>query len=892
MGNTTGESAWVLNRRAFLGASAAAVAGLALAGCSSQAKLEKDVKEESTFYKVDAGLDTTQSGKWVTAQCNNNCGGMCLNKAYVVDGVVVRMKTDNEGMDSENTRQLRSCPRGRAKRQDTFGVDRLKYPMRRKNWEPLTGGKKELRGKDEWVRISWDEAFEIVANELKHAMSEYGNRSILMGGLTNNGWSEFPRVINSIGGATASSATRSYGTAYFNAVTMGLFNVGLGEENDRMDFVNADTIIIYGGNPAWSSPGSYTYHFNEARKSGVKFVFVGPEYNDTASWLDAKWIQVRPGTDTAFLLAVAYEMFALDETSFGSVIDWDFIYKYTVGIDGTSMPADAKVDENFKDYLYGAYDGEVKNAEWASPICGTPVDDIRWYADLMRKDNAITTLRSFAALRANDSDNFMALYTAIGFMGGHAGKPGHSTGTAYHNCIGSCADPIFTVGDYGLESIAPVLDDVINGSQVWSAVLSGTYNYTGDIRKNKLVSHEVRDIDIHVICHFDSAPIQTDIDINTAIKAHRKVDFVFSSARALTTQARYSDVVFPVTSEWERHGEVRGGSLPNLVNREAIIVATRVCEPLFEAKTDQEILRGLSEKLGLNPDEVFPISEKQQFFNELQGTTMKTATGEIKNLVSITRDDIAEWGVEGEEQDGVMPLPDLIEKGLLRVEREPGDVYTYYGYQNYLADPEKNPRKTPSGKIEIYCQTKADALNNAGFTSDYTWKPYPTYKTPVNGYEATFSDFPQATKGEYPYQIYNPHYLRRSHTMGDNLPWLRQAFAQPFFVSTQDAADKGVSNGDIVRVWNNAGQVIRPVSVSARLMPGVVALPHGAWVEMDEETGIDKAGSANVLTESVSSGCGVAGYNTNIVNFEKYTDKSLEPDYLWPQRIIDYGQEA
>ena len=67
-------------------------------------------------------------------------------------------------------------------------------------------------------------------------------------------------------------------------------------------------------------------------------------------------------------------------------------------------------------------------------------------------------------------------------------------------------------------------------------------------------------------------------------------------------------------------------------------------------------------------------------------------------------------------------------------------------------------------------------------------------------------------------------------------------------------------------------------------MPGVVALPHGPWVDMDEG-GIDHAGAENLFTEPVTSGMGVAGYNTNLVNFEKYAGEVLEEDYLLPQRI-------
>lgn len=83
--------------------------------------------------------------------------------------------------------------------------------------------------------------------------------------------------------------------------------------------------------------------------------------------MDARWIRVRPGTDTAFLLAVAYEMVRLDEER-GDIIDWDFVNERTVGFTPETMPADATTDENFRDYLLGAYDNTPKTPEWATEI--------------------------------------------------------------------------------------------------------------------------------------------------------------------------------------------------------------------------------------------------------------------------------------------------------------------------------------------------------------------------------------------------------------------------------------------------------------------------------------------------------------------------------------------
>lgn len=879
---------WGVSRRTFVAASAAAAASIALVGCQPENKL---AKTEGTSVAVALGsdmeLNPQSSGEWIPAVCAANCGGMCENKVYVVEGIAIRQKTDDTTEDSPGNPQMRACPRGHAHRQDTFGADRLKYPMKRKSWESHTGGKKELRGVDEWVRISWDEAFEIIADEVAYTAEKYGDRSILYSGV-NSSFGPIASCINATVGGISTGSTMSFGSCCFSGSVMGLPFLGIGQGNDRTDFVNADYIVLYGCNPAWSSPGSYTYYFHDAKQKGAQFVFVGPEYNASAAHFNAKWIRVRPGTDTAFLLAVAYEMFKLDEMEKGSIIDWDFLDKYTVGINGNSMPADAKVDENFYDYLMGAYDGYPKDAEWASSITGTPVEDIRFYADLMRRDNAVSSMRSNAAFRTNDSDDLLPLFMTVGFMGGHVGKPGHMTDCAYHNTIGHPEIPIFTVGKSLANGVAyqnPV-EAVVNDDEQWNAVLNGTFTSTGNITFGMLLPASPQKCDIQLVVLDNAGTINTHLNTARAIEAMRKVNFVVATARALTSQAQYADLVLPVVGEWETNG-IRAGVVGNqsFLNREVYIVGRKICEPMFETRTNQEIGRGLAEKMGLPADEMYPMSEDQQFFNRLAGTTMvHPETGKTVTMFSITEDDIAKLNAEGEPQDGFIALSEILEKGIYKVPRRAGDVYTYLGYQDYLADPEANPRNTPSGKFEIYCQTKADALNAAGRTKDFIWKPYPSYKVPLNGYEETFDDFEAGIKGEYPYQIFNPHYLRRAHTQYDNLPWLRHAFVNPVFIAAADAEEKGIENGDWVRIWNRAGQVLRPASVSQRIMPGVVALPHGPWVDIDEETGIDKAGTDNMLTEPVSSGCGTAGYNTNVVNFEKWTEP-LEEDYLLPLRV-------
>lgn len=125
-----------MNRRSFLGLSAGAAAAITLPGCGL-------TKVDSTTAAANLA---NKEGEWIPAACWHNCGGRCSNKAYVVEGVVVRQKTDDTHPDSPDYPQQRGCNRGRSQRMQVFGVDRLKYPMKRKNWEP-GGGKRNYEAR-------------------------------------------------------------------------------------------------------------------------------------------------------------------------------------------------------------------------------------------------------------------------------------------------------------------------------------------------------------------------------------------------------------------------------------------------------------------------------------------------------------------------------------------------------------------------------------------------------------------------------------------------------------------------------------------------------------------------------------------------------------------------
>ncbi len=193
------------------------------------------------------------------------------------------------------------------------------------------------------------------------------------------------------------------------------------------------------------------------------------------------------------------------------------------------------------------------------------------------------------------------------------------------------------------------------------------------------------------------------------------------------------------------------------------------------------------------------------------------------------------------------------------------------------------PRPSLSGKLEIYCQYKADNANRPGLNSEPI-KPYANYIEPVRGYKDTFADWSTKTKGKYPLQAYTPHYMRRAHSCYDNMAWTQEAFVNPVFMNVDDAAERGIKAGDTVMCYNDFGRMLRKAQPMQGIMPGCVGIPHGVrsvFDESDPENIIDRGGSEQVLSDGLQSNYfkHVNGYNSLLIEVEKYDGEPLVEDY-------------
>jgi anaerobic dimethyl sulfoxide reductase subunit A len=295
------------------------------------------------------------------------------------------------------------------------------------------------------------------------------------------------------------------------------------------------------------------------------------------------------------------------------------------------------------------------------------------------------------------------------------------------------------------------------------------------------------------------------------VEALNKLEFMVVQEQFMTATARFADIIFPVATFLEKNDMIASGATPFYGYLKKVI------EPVGETKSQLEIGMALAQRLGISN------------FNE-KGDE--------------------EWVKEITSGSGIPDPKEFKQKGVYRIPlSEP-----YVAFQEQVADPEHHPFPTPSGKIEIYSE-ELEAMN------DPLLPPIPKYIDPWEGPRDPLCK-------KYPLQLLTTHLKRRAHSQFETLPWLRELQAQTLMISTRDAAARGISDGDGVRVFNDRGEVIIPAKVTERIMPGVVDLPQGAWFSPDER-GVDRGGCANVLTNDRSSPCGALVTNSSLVQVEK-----------------------
>lgn len=462
---------------------------------------------------------------------------------------MVRLAPD-EGPDYIESPRLRPCARGLAQLQRVYHPDRLRYPLKRAS----------ERGEARFQRISWDEALDTVAAEMQRVKETYGPDAVLnlqssgnLDGLVHRTGMLASRFFNAFGGQTAPRAIISFeGAALAARSTFGLVPPPPGPES----LLRSRLVIMWGFNPAESIFGTNTnWYLALAKERGTRFVFVDPRFTESAAALADQWIPIRPGTDAAMLIAMAFVL--IDE----GLYDEAFLHRYTSGF------------AEFRGYCLGNGDGVPKTPTWAEAICGVQAEVIASLAREYASSKPADLRGGWAPGRTAYGEQFHRACIGLSALTGNIGIPGGGPGCWVTQ------DFQRTLGVSFVPSLANSTGKSVVAWRWADAVLKGTAGgYPSDIK---------------MVYSIGGNRLNQCGDLNKGVQALKKVEFVVAQDQFLTPLARYADIVLPVNTHFEREDIQVPHGLGSY-----LIFNHRAIESLGESKSDLEILTALSQRLG------------------------------------------------------------------------------------------------------------------------------------------------------------------------------------------------------------------------------------------------------------------------------------------------------
>jgi len=477
-----------------------------------------------------------------TSTCACDCGARCVLKVQVSGGRIQKITPDDR-FDG-----LKPCARGLALMDVVYAPDRLTVPLKR------TGE----RGSGKFEQISWDEALDTVAGKLKSARDTHGPQSIFCmnysGSISplHNVQKVSNRFFSLFGGCTTWQGNTSMEAASFSSLMT--FGWGL-TGNSRDNFLDSKIIILWGWNPLDTRFGPDTAAFLlEAKKKGARIVSVDPRSSASSEKLADEWIAIRPGSDTAMLVAMAYVMISED------LYDRAYIEAHTTGF------------EKFKAYVTGEEDGLAKTPAWAEKITGAPKESIeklaREYATL--RPGALSA--GWAPGRSASGEQYHRAASVLAAMTGNIGVRG-----------GNVAGGTDVVPKGYLTSTLPVKGPKypkVHVTEIYDLLLKGkSGGYPADIRLLYIIG-----------CNM----LNQFLNLNKGIQALQKPEFIVIHELFMTPTARYADIVLPAAHFLEREdiGQPFVGGAYNIVMEKTV-------DPQGQARTDLAIFTGLASCLGI-----------------------------------------------------------------------------------------------------------------------------------------------------------------------------------------------------------------------------------------------------------------------------------------------------
>jgi len=754
-------------------------------------------------------------------------------------------KIEARGQVFEPTMRTLLPPFTLAYKNRVYSPNRTMYPLKRVDWDPNGERNPQNRGKSRYVRISWDEATDIVASEIRRIQKKYGPTAVLA---QADGHGETKtvhaahgccrRLLRLMGGYTWQSRNPdSWEGWYWGAKHVwGCEPVGKQRNNTNTlpDIAeHAGMILFWGSDPettTWGWGGQIVsrlcYWFTEL---GIKQIYVCPDLNYGAAVHADKWIPILPNTDAALQLAIAYLWIT------EGLYDKEYIKTHAVGFD------------KFEEYVLGKEDGIPKTPRWAAELCGVPSRIIKALAkEWASKTTSTAHGLGGPYIRGPYSHEPARLEVMLLAMQG-LGKPGvhmhavlegafFSSAVLKRRCLKhrpwGIIEPDISGAVRGYDNFAPMPKQVIPKCLVHEAILKGEFSIYGsgyqilptEDQFKKYVYPVPGCSQVHMI--WTDAPCLTTCwnDGNSHVKAYRhpSIEFMLAQHPWMENDCLFADIVLPSNTKYETEDIGEGTTGDQF---ESIFLENKCIEPIGESKSEYEIVCLIAEKLGMLEKYTQGKSVQEWIKYGFDGSGVPQAG-------------LCDWEEFKEKQYYVVPTDPEWEK-------YPAGMYEFY------KDPEKHPLSTPTGKLEFYSQRLAEH-----FPDDNERPPVPHW-IPYGESHQESLQLPRANN--YPLLCQSNHPRWRVHANLDDVTWFKEIptckvrgpdgyLYEPLWLNPADAAERGIKHGDVVKIYNERGGVLCGAYLTERVMPGVAYVEHGARYDPIVPGELDRGGAINTIT--------------------------------------------
>ncbi|OBB60623.1 molybdopterin oxidoreductase [Mycobacterium sp. 852013-51886_SCH5428379] len=675
---------------------------------------------------------------------------------------------------------------------------RIAAPAVRRGWLERGPGPSNDRGADEFVAVSWDELTELLADELRRVVDTHGNEAIYGG---SYGWASAGRFHH------AQSQVHRF-LKLLGGYTFSRHSYSLGATGVIMPRVVGTHDDLFKRSTNWEVIVDHT---------DLLVCFGGLALKNTGT---------NHGGTTAHPARGALRRF---RERGGRIVsfspqreDVDGQYRWFAPVPGTDvaimlalahvLATEGLADRGFLDrycvgydrferYLLGADDGVAKSPQWAAQICGLPAADLVELARSMAEGRTIVTVSwSLQRIRHGEQAPWMGLTLAA--MLGQIGLPGGGFGHGY----GSMNEPGLAPLRCGLPRLPQGVNPVRTFIPV--AAVSDMLLHPGepfDYNGLRLTYPDIR-----CVYWAGGNPFHHHQNIPRLRRALARVDTVVVHDPYWTAMAKHADIVVPSTTAFER--DDYSGSR----NDPVLTAMPRLVEPYADSRDDYTTFAALAERLGF-------------------GTAFTEGRSAWQWLAHLYQT----WSAELDFD--VPTFEEFWRHGNLRLPTEPGLTLL----ADFRADPHVHWLGTPSGKIEIF----SEAI--AGFGYD-DCGGHPAWYPPTE-----WLGGPRAVT--YPLHLIANQPASRLHGQLDGgavSQAAKVAGREAIRMHPDDAAARGLSAGDVVRVFNDRGACLAGVVIDDGLRPRVVQLPTGAWFDPADPADPDTMcvhGNPNVLTDDVGT---------------------------------------